>query len=65
MGLPYALRLVYGMRAPKNPVPGLDLAGTVTAVGAAVTRFSVGDEVWFRERSLCRVRRRARKQARP
>jgi len=45
-GLPYALRLVYGIRAPKNPVPGLDLAGTVTAVGAAVTRFSVGDEVF-------------------
>jgi NADPH:quinone reductase-like Zn-dependent oxidoreductase len=45
-GLPYALRMVYGLRAPKNPVPGLDLAGTVTAVGAAVTRFSVGDEVY-------------------
>lgn len=45
-GLPYALRLVYGLRAPKNPVPGLDLAGTVAAVGAAVTRFSAGDEVF-------------------
>jgi NADPH:quinone reductase-like Zn-dependent oxidoreductase len=45
-GLPYALRLVYGIRAPKNPVPGLDLAGTVAAVGAAVTRFSIGDEVF-------------------
>ncbi|MFJ5694999.1 NAD(P)-dependent alcohol dehydrogenase [Arthrobacter sp. NPDC093125] len=45
-GLPYALRMVYGLRAPKNPVPGLDLAGTVAAVGAAVTRFSVGDEVY-------------------
>ena len=45
-GLPYALRLAYGVRAPKNPVPGLDLAGTVTAVGAAVTRFSIGDEVF-------------------
>jgi NADPH:quinone reductase-like Zn-dependent oxidoreductase len=45
-GLPYALRLVYGIRAPKNPVPGLDLAGTVTAVGAAVTRFCVGNEVF-------------------
>jgi NADPH:quinone reductase-like Zn-dependent oxidoreductase len=45
-GLPYALRLAYGIRAPKNPVPGLDVAGTVTAVGAAVTRFSVGDEVF-------------------
>ena len=31
---------------PKNPVPGLDVAGTVVAVGAAVTRFAVGDEVF-------------------
>jgi len=45
-GLPYALRLVYGIRAPKNPIPGLDLAGTVAEVGAAVTKFSVGDEVF-------------------
>lgn len=45
-GLPYALRLAYGIRVPKNPVPGLDLAGTVTAVGAAVTRFAAGDQVF-------------------
>jgi NADPH:quinone reductase-like Zn-dependent oxidoreductase len=45
-GLPYALRLAYGIRVPKNPVPGLDLAGTVTAVGAAVTRFAAGDRVF-------------------
>ena len=31
---------------PKNPVSGLDVAGTVVAVGAAVTRFAVGDEVF-------------------
>lgn len=45
-GLPYALRLAYGIRVPKKPVPGLDLAGTVTAVGAAVTRFTAGDQVF-------------------
>ena len=45
-GLPYALRLAFGIRAPKNPVPGLDPAGTVMAVGAAVTRFAVGDHVF-------------------
>ncbi|WP_309075050.1 NAD(P)-dependent alcohol dehydrogenase [Paenarthrobacter sp.] len=45
-GLPYALRLAYGLRAPRNPVPGLDLAGTVEAVGAKVTRFAVGDQVF-------------------
>lgn len=45
-GLPYALRLVYGFKAPRQPVPGLDLAGTVEAVGAKVTRFAVGDQVF-------------------
>jgi NADPH:quinone reductase-like Zn-dependent oxidoreductase len=45
-GLPYALRMAYGFRAPKNPIPGMDLAGTVEAVGAKVTRFAVGDHVF-------------------
>ncbi len=45
-GLPYAVRLAgYGVRAPKNPVPGGDVAGVVEAVGAAVTRFRPGDAV--------------------
>jgi NADPH:quinone reductase-like Zn-dependent oxidoreductase len=45
-GQPYVLRLALGLRRPKNPVPGLDLAGTVVAVGSAVTRFSPGEEVF-------------------
>ncbi len=45
-GQPYLVRLGFGFRAPKNPVPGLDLAGTVEAVGADVTRFREGDEVF-------------------
>src|SRR6478752_6642326 len=45
-GMPYAARLVVGLRAPKNPVPGLDLAGVVVAVGSSVTRFRPGDEVF-------------------
>ena len=40
------MRLAIGMRRPKNPVPGRDVAGTVVEVGAAVTRFAVGDEVY-------------------
>ncbi len=45
-GLPYIARPVYGLRRPKNAVRGTDVAGTVEAVGAAVTRFQPGDEVF-------------------
>ena len=46
-GLPYPLRLAgYGLRAPKNPVLGADVAGVVEAVGSDVTRFHIGDEVF-------------------
>jgi NADPH:quinone reductase-like Zn-dependent oxidoreductase len=45
-GMPYAARLVVGLRAPKNPVPGLDVAGVVVAVGSEVTRLHPGDEVF-------------------
>ncbi|HEY0474265.1 MAG TPA: NAD(P)-dependent alcohol dehydrogenase [Kribbella sp.] len=46
-GLPYPIRLAgYGLRAPKNPVLGADLAGVVVATGRSVTRFQPGDEVF-------------------
>ena len=46
-GKPYLLRIIgFGFRKPKNPVPGIDVAGTVAAVGSDVTRFAVGDEVY-------------------
>ena len=45
-GLPYAVRLVSGLRAPKRVVAGNDVAGVVVAVGNEVTRFVVGDEVF-------------------
>jgi NADPH:quinone reductase-like Zn-dependent oxidoreductase len=46
-GEAYLIRLMgYGLRRPKNPVPGLDVAGTVAAIGKDVTRFEPGDEVF-------------------
>jgi NADPH:quinone reductase-like Zn-dependent oxidoreductase len=45
-GKPYVMRLGFGLRGPKNPVSGRDVAGTVTRVGSSVTRFAIGDEVY-------------------
>jgi NADPH:quinone reductase-like Zn-dependent oxidoreductase len=46
-GLAYPIRLAgFGLRAPKNPVIGMDLAGVVEAVGKDVSRFRPGDEVF-------------------
>lgn len=46
-GRPYLVRLAgYGITRPKNPIPGLDVAGRVIAVGDEVTRFVPGDAVF-------------------
>ena len=46
-GKPYLMRIAgFGLRAPKNPVLGRELAGTVEAVGTGVTRFQPGDAVF-------------------
>jgi NADPH:quinone reductase-like Zn-dependent oxidoreductase len=68
-GKPYVMRLGFGLRGPKNPVLGRDVAGTVVQVGSSVTRFSVGDEVYgvapgsFAEFAVAREDKLARKPA--
>jgi NADPH:quinone reductase-like Zn-dependent oxidoreductase len=46
-GRPYLVRAMgFGLRRPTVAVRGRDLAGVVDAVGARVTRFRAGDEVY-------------------
>ncbi|MDO2936098.1 NAD(P)-dependent alcohol dehydrogenase [Paeniglutamicibacter sulfureus] len=68
-GTPLLMRLAFGFRGPRNPVPGLDLAGTVVGMGSAVTGFAVGDAVHgfgqgtFAEYAVAREDRLAAKPA--
>jgi NADPH:quinone reductase-like Zn-dependent oxidoreductase len=70
-GEPYLVRAMgFGLRRPKVPVRGRDLAGVVEAVGARVTRFHPGDEVYgtcesgsFAEYAVAREQRLASKPA--
>ncbi|MGB7448154.1 MAG: NAD(P)-dependent alcohol dehydrogenase [Ornithinimicrobium sp.] len=69
-GRPYAVRMVFGLRGPKYPVPGRDVAGVVTRVGEKVSTVAVGDEVMgtadgsFAEFALIPRSRVARKPSR-
>jgi NADPH:quinone reductase-like Zn-dependent oxidoreductase len=69
-GLPYPIRLAgYGLRAPKNPVLGSDVAGIVETAGPGVKAFAAGDEVFgiadgsFADFAVARVDRLAPKPA--
>ncbi len=69
-GQPYLMRIMgFGFRAPKARVRGMDFAGTVAAVGANVSRFQAGDEVYgvcdgaFAEYATARVATLAAKPA--
>ena len=45
-GKPYVYRLLFGLLKPRRPIPGMELAGTVEALGAQATTFEVGDAVY-------------------
>ena len=67
-GMPYVMRVAgFGIRAPKNPLLGYDVAGRVEAVGANAGPFRPGDEVFgtcrgsFAEYAVARADRLATK----
>jgi NADPH:quinone reductase-like Zn-dependent oxidoreductase len=45
-GKPYAARLVFGLRAPKNRVRGSEFAGRVEAIGEGVTAVRPGQQIY-------------------
>jgi NADPH:quinone reductase-like Zn-dependent oxidoreductase len=46
LGFGFLSRLMFGLRKPKQPILGVELAGEIEAVGQAVTLFKKGDLVW-------------------
>ncbi len=43
---PFIVRYFIGLRRPRRPILGMELAGEIEAVGDAVTEFAVGDRVF-------------------
>jgi NADPH:quinone reductase-like Zn-dependent oxidoreductase len=45
-GKPFFVRLIFGLRRPKQRILGTELAGEIEAIGAAVSKFAIGDHVF-------------------
>lgn len=45
-GKPFVIRLFFGLMKPKVPIPGIDISGTIEAVGGNVRSFKIGDGIY-------------------
>lgn len=45
-GIPYMVRLGFGLRHPRNGIRGTDVSGRIEAVGSKVTHFRGGEDVF-------------------
>ncbi|MBL7946687.1 MAG: NAD(P)-dependent alcohol dehydrogenase [Flavobacteriales bacterium] len=45
-GTPRIYRLIFGLFRPRQPIPGIELAGVVEALGPGVSQWRVGDKVY-------------------
>ncbi len=45
-GIPRVYRLFFGLFKPKSPIPGMELSGTIEALGNNVSAFKIGDRVF-------------------
>lgn len=45
-GKPAIYKLLFGISRPKRPIPGMELAGVIEAIGSGVSHFKPGDRVY-------------------
>jgi len=45
LGKPYLIRLMFGLLKPKQGLLGMELSGTIVALGAKANKFNIGDAV--------------------
>ncbi|MBX2838543.1 MAG: NAD(P)-dependent alcohol dehydrogenase [Gammaproteobacteria bacterium] len=46
IGRPFIYRLMFGLRKPRHPVAGMEVAGIIESVGSNVEEFKTGDAVY-------------------
>lgn len=46
LGRPRIYRIFFGLFSPRRPIPGMELAGVVEALGPGVSQLRVGDKVY-------------------